>query len=142
MTEKELRRMGRRDLIEIIAAQKRRELELLERLEKAEQQLGERNIRLTEAGSIAEAAMSVSGVFEAAQAAADTYLRSIEEANMDITDRMARVQMECDEMLEAAEKKAKAMVQEAEMQCAFLRADANMELHDWPPMASFSEMDL
>ncbi len=77
MTEKELRRMGRRELIEIIAALKKTELELRSRLEQAQSQLADRRILISEAGSIAEAALSLNGVFEAAQAAADGYLQSV-----------------------------------------------------------------
>ncbi len=81
MTEKELKRMGRRELIEIIAALKRTELELRDRLEKAEAQLADRKALVDKAGSIAEAALALNGVFEAAQAAADTYLQSLYAAN-------------------------------------------------------------
>ncbi len=77
MTEKELRRMSRRELIEIIFAMKKTELELRDKLQEAERQLENRKIQIAESGSIAEAALALSGVFEAAQAAADLYLQSI-----------------------------------------------------------------
>ncbi len=77
ITEKELKRMSRGELIEIIAAQKKRELQLEQQLKEAEQQLAERNLKISNAGSIAEAALILSGIFEAAQAAADTYLESV-----------------------------------------------------------------
>ncbi len=69
--------MGRRELIEIIFALKKREVELQERLEAAEKQLEDRRIRMAETGSIAEAALALNGVFEAAQAAADAYVQSV-----------------------------------------------------------------
>ena len=47
------------------------------RAERAEKKLRERNVLLGEAGSIAEAALRIQGVFEAAQAAADQYLDSV-----------------------------------------------------------------
>ncbi len=104
MTEKELSRMSRRELIEIIAAQKKRELELEQRLRTAAKQLADRNIKLSEAGSIAEAALSLNGVFESAQAAADHYLKSIHVANADIEARIAETEKECARRLEETDR--------------------------------------
>lgn len=47
------------------------------RLDEAEAQLKDREITIEKSGSIADAAMQLSGVFQAAQEAADTYLKSI-----------------------------------------------------------------
>lgn len=46
-------------------------------MEQAEQKLREREIRIANAGSIADAALALNGVFEAAQKAAEDYLRSV-----------------------------------------------------------------
>ena len=56
---------------------KKREIELQARLDEAEAQLKDREITIEKSGSIADAAMQLSGVFQAAQEAADTYLKSI-----------------------------------------------------------------
>ena len=56
---------------------KKREIELQARLDEAEAQLKDREITIEKSGSIADAAMQLSGVFQAAQAAPDTYLKSI-----------------------------------------------------------------
>lgn len=55
----------------------KREIELQARLDEAEAQLKDREITIEKSGSIADAAMQLSGVFQAAQEAADTYLKSI-----------------------------------------------------------------
>ena len=55
---------------------KKREIELQARLDEAEAQLKDREITIEKSGSIADAAMQLSGVFQAAQEA-DTYLKSI-----------------------------------------------------------------
>lgn len=73
MAERELRRMNRMELIEIIYALKQHE----EELDNLRQQLADRTLRLEQVGSIAEAALSLNRVFEAAQAAADQYLESV-----------------------------------------------------------------
>ena len=74
MTEKELRKMNRYQLLELLIMQTERADQLQKRLEEAEKELKEQSLRLSELGSIAEASLQLSGVFEAAQAAADLYL--------------------------------------------------------------------
>lgn len=81
VAERELRKMRRSELIEIIYALKTREEELTRKTEELERKLEQREILLSEAGSIAQAAMGLNRVFEAAQAAADDYLASVKAAN-------------------------------------------------------------
>ena len=81
MAERELRRMNRTELIEIIYALKKHEEELEQQNAELKQKLADRTLRLEQAGSIAEAALALNQVFEAAQAAADDYLNSIKAAN-------------------------------------------------------------
>lgn len=129
MTEKDLKKMGRRELIEIIAAQKRTELELRERLAKAEAELSDRTIQIANAGSIAEAALSLNDVFSAAQAAADTYLQSIYSCNSDLEKRISQAEEESARILENAEKEAQARIQEAEKLSADKIAEADAQIN-------------
>ena len=75
MTEKELKKLNRYQLLELLMMQTERADRLQERLEEAERQLNERTVRISELGSIAEAALQLNQVFETAQNAADQYLR-------------------------------------------------------------------
>lgn len=77
MTNKELKKLSRRQLLELMVAQSQRIDALEAELAEARRQLEDRRIAAQEAGSIAEAALRVNRVFEAAQAAADQYLASI-----------------------------------------------------------------
>lgn len=77
MTDKEFRKLKRDDFIEIIYQYQKREQRLLQENAKLHQQLEEKYTRIQNAGSIAEAALSLNHVFEAAQAAADQYLEEI-----------------------------------------------------------------
>lgn len=77
MTNKELRKLTRRQLLELMVEQSKRIDELEAQLTETKQQLESRTIVLNESGSIAEAALRLNGVFEAAQKAADQYLESI-----------------------------------------------------------------
>lgn len=73
MTPKELRRLRRSDLMEMLLELSQENRELRRELEEAKRQLQDRTIRIREAGSLAEAALQLNGVFEAAQAACRQY---------------------------------------------------------------------
>lgn len=77
MTDKELKKLTRLQLLELLVEQGKELDRQRTRAERAEKKLRERNVLLGEAGSIAEAALRIQGVFEAAQAAADQYLDSV-----------------------------------------------------------------
>ena len=73
----DLKHLRRSELIDLIYEMKKREIELQTRLDEAEAKLQAREITMEKAGSIPDAAVQLSGVFQAAQEAADTYLKSI-----------------------------------------------------------------
>ena len=77
MTDKDLKRLRRDELLEMLIAQSKRTEQLERELEEARAALQSRDIFLEEAGSIADAALRINGVFEAAQAAAQQYLDNI-----------------------------------------------------------------
>ncbi len=79
MTERELKRLRRADLLEILLELSQENEQLKKDLADAQAQLEDRRIRLEEAGSIAEAALELNGVFEAAQKACQEYLDNIRE---------------------------------------------------------------
>lgn len=74
MTEKELKKLNRYQLLELLLAQTQRADQLQMLLEQKEKQLTEYEVRISSLGSIAEASLELSGVFQAAQQAADLYL--------------------------------------------------------------------
>ena len=78
MTEKELRRLNRRELLELLIEQGKKVNQLQAQLDEANAKLESRQILLASAGSIAEAALKLNHIFEDAQAAADQYLENIE----------------------------------------------------------------
>ena len=76
MTDKELQHLSRVELIEIIYELQKQNEAAAAQVKRLEKALADREIHISNAGSIAEAAMGLNGVFEAAQAAADQYLLS------------------------------------------------------------------
>lgn len=79
MTTKNLRKLNRRQLLELMLEQSKRIDELENQLADARNELENRSIVAAEAGSIAEAALRLSGVFEAAQNAANMYLDGVQQ---------------------------------------------------------------
>ena len=77
MADRELRHMRRTELVEIIFALKQSEDQLKAENADLTAKLEQRQIHLDSAGSIAQAALELNHVFEAAQAAADDYLASV-----------------------------------------------------------------
>ena len=72
-----LRSFSKLELLELLAQQERELQKLRTELAEKEAALAERKLKLEKAGSIAEAALALSGVFEAAQQAAELYLESV-----------------------------------------------------------------
>lgn len=81
MTDKDLRKLNRAELLEMLLTQSKEIEELQAKLSAAEEQLQSKKIAIDEAGSIAQAALQVNGIFDAAQKAADQYLENIKDLN-------------------------------------------------------------
>lgn len=80
MTDKELRRLGRKELLEMLLEQSKLLDSRQREIDRLKAELESRKLLINESGSIAEAALKISGIFEAAQEAADIYLESIKAA--------------------------------------------------------------
>ena len=107
MNKKDLRRLRRQDLLEMLLELTKENEQLQKTNQQLEQNLQDRTISLQETGSVAEAALQLNGVFQAAQNAADQYLFNVRKR----CDEMeAEAKRKCEEMLE----KAKSQVEENE----------------------------
>lgn len=117
MTDKDLKKLNRRDLLILLADQTERADNLEEKLRKTEKELEEQQISINESGTIAEAALKISGIFQAADAAVATYVENIKQLN----DRQTTV---CQDMEEISKRKAEKIVQDAEKEAAVIIQDA------------------
>lgn len=77
MTDRQLRRMSRGELLEMLVAQMEENERLKEQLKTMQEELSERRIKIESAGSLAEAALMLNGVFQAADQAAKQYLENV-----------------------------------------------------------------
>lgn len=115
MTDKELHKLSRKELLELMLEQSRKLDELREQLRQAQEQLTSRRLLLNKAGSIAEAALQVNRVFEAAQAAAEQYLENVQT----LSGRQAEV---CQQLADESQKKAEALLRETQARCQTMEA--------------------
>ena len=79
MTEKQLKRLSRRELLEMLIIQTRKVEKLEAQLAEANRKLDDKMLAIEDSGSLAEAVMRLNGVFEAAQNAAQQYLDNIRD---------------------------------------------------------------
>ena len=77
MTEKELLKLKRSEMLEIMLAQSREIDKLRQELAEAKAQVEDREIRIRESGSIAEASLRLTDIFKEAQKAADLYVENM-----------------------------------------------------------------
>ena len=112
MTDRDLRKLSRADLLELLVEQMKENDQLHAQLEAAQEQLAERKIELDKAGSIAEASLQLNGVFQAAQDACAQYIENIEQLSArqeQVCAQMQReTQVKCDRMIAEARSQSQA----------------------------------
>lgn len=107
MAEKELKKLNRKELLEMLIVQGRELEELQALVEKQQKQLSERTMQMENIGTLSEAMLVLNGVFKSADAAAQQYLDNISKYH-------AEKQAEADEIAAAARKEAAAILAAAE----------------------------
>ena len=116
MTEKELKKLNRFQLLEMIILQTEQIADLEKQLQKTRRLLENQQIQVAQAGSIAEAALQLSGIFEAAQSAADVYLANVKIHTENADQIEANAQLAANQILEQARTEADYILQNARHQ--------------------------
>lgn len=80
MTDKELKKLNRAQLLEMLLAETEENERLRKELKETKDKLEDKKIKIQESGSLAEAALKLNEVFEAADAAAKQYLENIKNS--------------------------------------------------------------
>ena len=114
MTAKELKRLRRTDLLEMLLDLSRENDDLRQEIQFLRQQLENRTISILNCGSLAEAAMELNGVFEAAQAACRQYTENIR-------DRSENLELYCQQMEQQTREKCDRMIAEAQQAAAEIK---------------------
>lgn len=131
MTEQELRKLRRVDLLELLLELSKENEVLRKELDKVRSQLASRTIAIEKSGSLAEAALRINGVFEAAQAACEQYTLNLQQ-------RVAEQEKHCQEMEQrnqeterAARAKCEQMIREAEIEAKIIVDKAHVEADEY-----------
>ena len=131
MTDKELKRLSRGELLEMLIQQSKELERLRKQLDAAQSALQNREIAITNAGSIAEAALQLNGVFTAAQDACQQYMENICHLSQNqeriCAQRDAESQAEAKRIVEEARKESEALEHETRMMCAEMVTKAKAE---------------
>ena len=120
MTEKELKKLSRQELLEVLLAQSKKIDRLNGKLKETQDKLTEREIAISEAGSIAEASLILNNVFADAQKAADQYLENIrrmhDQAELELSETVRLISHNdtegTEEETEVADEKAEDVKEE------------------------------
>ncbi len=131
MTEKELRRLRRGDLLELLLEQSRENQSLREQLQTAQSALEDRTICIDKAGSIAEASLLLNDVFKAAEQACRQYTENIVRINQSqeavCAQREKESQEKAAQIIAEARKQAEETTAAAQKQCAEMLEKAKAE---------------
>ena len=109
----ELKKLSRRELVDVIYQMKKQEQTMQEEINALQAALQDKRLRLSAAGSVADAAASVSDLLSAAQSTADLYLN-------EIACMKEEARQECDKLIAEAQRKAEALLTDAETRYAAL----------------------
>ena len=107
MISNELKKLNRRELVDIIYQMKKNEQQLQDENTALQEKLQDRRLRVSMAGSIAEAATDITEIFSAAQITANLYLHEISCMKADAAK-------ECERLLAEAREQAQQIVADGE----------------------------
>ena len=110
MTDKEFKRLSRSQLIDIIYELQLKQEELAAENERLSKALADKRLRISQVGNLAEAALEIHNVMQAAQEAAEHYLEEVR----------LRADNEEQLILSEAKEKAAAIQAKAEKEAAML----------------------
>lgn len=120
MAEKELKKMSRTELIEIIYALQQSELALKEENAALQEKLDDKIVKIKNSGSIAEAVIVLNNIFQKAQDTADEYVESVyaaqANAKEDTEKVLAEAQAKADRIIRDAEKRKSELEKETEQE--------------------------
>lgn len=113
MTDKELEKLNRRQLLEMLLEQTKRVEELEAQLAEKDKQLADRQTIVERAGTINQATLELNKALEAAQNAANHYLETAKLCSLHCSDMLASTKRRCGEMEKQAMERVKALKNEA-----------------------------
>lgn len=131
MTDKEFKRLNRSQLIDIIYQLQLKQDELTAENERLSDELADKRLRIEKAGNIAEAALEIHNVMQAAQEAVEHYLEEMKtRTDEECSQLVANAKKESVEIVPNAKKEAAEIVANAKKEAAEIIANAQKEAAD------------
>lgn len=128
MNENHPETLSREELLLLVQAQH-------QQIQSLQAQLAQRRLAIEEAGSIAQAALQLSGVFQASQLAADQYLESVaalkERQEQDYCRHLEQAEQQARTLLQQTEEECRAMVSRAEKGAAYYWDALQLQLDEF-----------
>ena len=124
MTDKEFKRLGRAQLLDIIYQLQVQVDELTEKNKRLELALEDRRLRIDNAGSLAAAALEINDFFSNAQVAAEQYLTEIKALRETTEAEQQQLHSQAEAEFSEAQKKASRLVTEAQTEASRLLLEA------------------
>lgn len=122
MTDRQLRKASRPDLLRLLLEEKKINEALRSQIQQMQLQLEARQLHMNQAGSLAEAALKLSGIFDAAESACQYYtenIRTLSGRQEEICRKMEQETREkCDRMLEQAKQMSRVYWDEYTEKCS------------------------
>ena len=144
MKDKDLKRMSRAELLELLIDKTRENETLHAQLDEALAQLDDRMLRVEKAGTMAEAALLVNGVLDAAQRAGQQYMENMRERWRQQEETCTKLEEEsraqADQLLMETRQRCRKMEQDTQQRCAELYRVAEQEANGkWDDL--FAQLD-
>ena len=124
MTDKEFKRLGRAQLLDIIYQLQLQVDELTEKNKRLELALEDRRLRIDNAGSLAAAALEINDFFSNAQVAAEQYLNEIKALRETTEVEQQQLHSQAEAEFSEAQEKANRLVSEAQTEASRLLLEA------------------
>ena len=140
MTDRQLRKASRSELLKMLQQCRQENDDLRQQLEQTRSQLQSRQLVVDQSGTLADAALKLSGIFEAAESACQYYtenIRTLSGRQEEICRKMEQESREkCDRMLEQAKQMAKIYWDEYAEKCSrYMKAMENAQRSEISPYA-------
>lgn len=134
MTDKEFKRLSRSQLLDIIYQLQLKQEELQAENEKLAKALEDKRLRISSVGNIAEAALEINNVMQAAQNAATQYINEIKaRANAEYHRILKEAQDEAAEIIASAQQEASGIAAQSRKKKPGLKYDVEMILREFRP---------
>lgn len=142
MKKKELRNLSRKELLEIMLTQTDKIKELEDKVINLEEELNNKNISISNSGTLAEASVGISGIFKKADEAIeifkDNYMKQAKEEIAKQKDLMLKdadkickkLEEQSRNSLERAREKSKQIIKDAKLEKKNIIKEAKLEVKE------------